>query len=515
MRRKSENTGRTGKSLRNVAVDTAGQVISLIVRFIGRKVFVLFLAEEYLGLNGLFSNILTVLSLAELGVGTAIVYSLYRPLSEGNIEKVKSLMRLFKRAYTCIGLFVLCVGAALTPFLSFFVKEMPRLPHIRLIYLMYVGDSAASYFFSYKRSLLMADQNRYIISLYQYTIYTLKAALQILLLWLYRDFIIYLAAHMLSTLLENLLVSRRADKMYPYLRDRDVKPLPEEVSGTIRKNVAAMLCHRLGGVVVNGTDNLLIAKLVAVSSVGLYSNYLMITTALTTAYDAALQSLTAGFGNLNVSSDDAHKKEVFDRLSFGCSWLYGWSAICLVCLSQSFIRWWLGEALLLDMSTVCWIAAVFYVGGMRKATLLARDAMGLYWNDRFKPLAEALINLVVSIILGRRCGIDGILMGTVISTMTTCFWVEPLMLYRHGLHAPVGEYFLRYGLHTLITLGALLLTQYGISLLPLGDGLPALLLRFVLCATLPNLFYLLCYRRKSELRYYKELAGRLLGKVLK
>lgn len=504
-----QNSSRTGKSIRNVTVDAVGQTFSILVRFFSRTVFVRFLSEDYLGLNGLFSNILTVLSLAELGVGAAIVYSLYRPLAEGNTGEIKSLMRLFRRAYTAIGLFVLLLGAALTPFLSFFVREMPDLPHIRLIYLLYVFESAASYFFAYKRSLLMADQNRYILSLYQYAIYILRALAQIVVLYLTRDYILYYAVQIFSTLLENLLVSRRADRMYPYLREKDAAPLSEEVSGTIRKNVTAMLCHRLGGVVVNGTDNLLIAKLVAVGSVGLYSNYLMITSTLTAVYDAALQSLTASFGDLNVSADDAHKKEVFDRLNFGCSWLYGWSAVCLACLCQSFIRWWLGERLLLPLSTVYWIAAMFYCSGMRKAVLLCRDAMGLYWNDRFKPLAEALINLVSSILLGRRYGIDGIFMGTVLSTMTTCFWVEPLMLYRHGLHAPVGEYFRRYLCHTALTLVALLLTRFLLSLLPPAGGLPALLLRFLLCALAPNLVYLPAYCRRSELRYYAGLVKRI------
>lgn len=503
---------RTKKSVKNVVTGVCGQLICFVVTFLSRRVFVILLSEDYLGLSGLFSNVLSVLSLAELGVGTAIVYSLYRPLSENNHAEIKSLMRLFKRFYIAIGVFILAVGLSLIPFLDVLVKEMPDLPHIGLIYALFVVDSAASYFFSYKKSLISADQKRYIVSLYRYSLFVCKTLVQIGILLVTRNYLLYLCSSVCFTILENLLISRRANVLYPYLKESNIEKLSPNVTQTIKKNVVAMMGHKLGGVVVNSTDNLLIAKLVDVRTVGLYSNYLMITTAVRTVYGVALQAITASFGNLNVSSEDDHKKSVFEKINFACAWIYGWSAICLLSLFQPFISLWVGEKMLLSPTTVYWITAAFYVTGMREASLLARSAMGLYWNDRYKPLFESIINLVVSIVLGKRYGIDGILMGTFASTMTTCFWVEPLMLYRHGFHTKVGNYFARYGIYTLVTLCGFFVTGFALSFLSDEVTILSFVFRTLACLFVPNLFFLLVYHRSEDFHYYWSLAQSLIRK---
>ena len=248
------------------------------------------------------------------------------------------------------------------------------------------------------------------------------------------------------------------------------------------------------------TDNLLIAFFVGAVSVGIYSNYVMITSGLTTAYLLIFRSLTASVGNLCAEDDRTHAREVFWQVDLFGRWLYGFSAICLVALLNHFIgSIWLTETYLFPMPLVLIIAANFYITGMRQSVLTYRDAMGLYWYDRYKAVFEALINLVVSILLARSMGILGIFIGTFVSTVTTCLWVEPYMLFRHGFHFPVRGYFVRYAMHTLLTIAAGALTLYVCALLP-GAGLLPFIGKLCICAILPNLAYWLFYRRTPEFR---------------
>lgn len=494
------NSSRTANTIRNVKVALTGQLLGLIISFVSRRIFVQFLSAEYLGLNGLFSNILSMLSLAELGVGTAIIFSLYKPIAENNISEIKSLMQLYKQAYIIIGVVVLVAGCLLTPYLCFFIDKMPDIPDIQLIYIMYVVNSSVSYFFTYKRELIIAYQQRYITTIYRYGLYIVLNIAQIIALILTHSFILYLLLQTVNTLIENVLVSWKANHMFPFLKERDVLPLSLDTKKQIKKNVYAMMAHKVGSVVVNGTDNVLISKMVGVLEVGLYSNYTLIRQALVTVIGGLFLSVSASFGNLNAVSDDTKKLQVFHAINFVGAWIYGFCSICLLILYNPFIKLWLGEKYLFSLDIVIWIVIVFYVTGMRQASLTVRDVMGIFWFDRYKPLFEAIVNLVVSIVLGNRLGVAGILIGTFVSTMTTCFWIEPLMLYKHGLHAPVHLYFLRYGVYTLVTVLAGGVT-FAISSLITAQGIIALLAKILICIIIPNIIFLLCYSRTEEFHY--------------
>ena len=211
---------RTNNSLKNMKYAIVGQGLGLLVSFFSRLVFVRTLGSEYLGLNGLFTNILSILSLAELGVGAAIIYSMYKPLAEKNINKVKALMGIYKKAYVTIGMIIALIGSALVPFLDHLIKNKPNLPYIELIYLMFVINSSISYFFSYKRSLIIADQKRYIATFYRYGFYFLLNITQITVLLLTHNYIFYLGLQIISTFIENICVSRKADTLYPFLKEK-------------------------------------------------------------------------------------------------------------------------------------------------------------------------------------------------------------------------------------------------------------------------------------------------------
>lgn len=497
--------------MKNMTNDLLGYFVKIVVQFWCRRAFILILGEEYLGLSGLFSNILTLLSLAELGVGSAITFSLYKPLAENDGEKVKSLMALFKRAYIVIGLVVAALGASLTPFLQFFIKDMPDIPSIQLIYVLYVLNSAVSYLFIYKRTLIVADQKEYIASRFSYGCAVVMNVVQLAVLYLTRNFLLYLCTMIAFTVLENLLISKKADKLYPFLKDKNVQKLPEEDIRGIKKIVGALIFHQVGRVVVNGTDNLIISKMVDLVSVGLYSNYTMVKGALNTVLGSFYKAIYASIGNVNATESDEVKKLVFDRINFLTHWLYSFSAICLFCLFNPFICLWVGERFTFSTSVVFVICLDFFVYGYRTPAMITKNAMGLYWDDRYKPVAEALINLVVSILLALRFGIAGVIWGTVISSLATNFWVEPYILYKNGLHAPLWEYFRSYLGSCALTAAAGGATFFLCALLP-EAGIPAFAGKLLICAVVPNALYAAIFFKNKHFRYFLALAGELISR---
>lgn len=502
---------RTKNSLRNIKYGITFQIISLLLSFFARRVFVMVLSQEYLGLDGTFSNILSLISLTELGIGSAITYCLYKPLAVGDEEQTVALMVLFRRVYRTIGVVVAAMGAALLPFLPLLIRELPDIPYISLIYLLFVADSAVSYFYSYKSTLFIADQKKYIVTVCNYMADILRQICQMLFLWHTKNYFFYLAFKLGATLLKNLLISHQADRHYPFLAGRKSGILASETKKSILINTKALIIHKISNVIVFGTDNLLLSFFEGVVAVGLYSNYLVVTRALNTIYLQIFQSITASVGNLGVTESSEKALTVYKRVNFAGSWIYGFSAVCLVILFNPFIELWVGKNYQFGQWIVCLIALNFYVTGMRQVTIIFREAYGMYWYDRYKAVAEAVINLVASVVLAGPFGVAGIFMGTFISTMTTCFWVEPLVLFRHGLHAPVRIYFREYGINTLVTLLMVGIVWYMCLMLP-GRGIVLFLEKMAVCAVVGNLGYLTVYRKREELKYFVDLAAGLISK---
>lgn len=500
---------RTENSLRNIKFALFFQAASILVAFLTRKVFVLVLTQEYLGLDGTFSNILTMLSLAELGIGGAITYSLYKPLAQDDRAQITALMALFRRVYWSIGGIVALLGCALAPLLPVLIRDMPDLPHIYLIYMLFVLNTALSYFGVYKQSLIIADQRQYITSTCHYGLKMLLFLAQALFLWLTHNYFVYLGLMLGATLAENLILTYQANRLYPYLKKATPAPLPQETRKDILRNTKALLTHRVGGIVVFGTDNLLISKFVGLATTGLYSNYMMIRGVLNVAVGALSNAVMPALGSLAATTGLEEKRTAFCRLDFCAAWLIGWMSVCLWCLYDPFIDLWLGRGYRLPPATVLLIVVNFYLAGMRVPVASTKSVMGLFWDERYKSILEALVNLTVSIALARRWGIAGILAGTLISTVSMPFWIEPLGLYRHGLEQSPGGYFARYFLRLAVTAAAGGLTK--LLCAPTGEGVGGFAAKALLCAAAPNLVFLAAYRRAPELAFVKELLFRRGG----
>lgn len=495
---------RSKSSAKNLVVALIGQAFGLIISFIARIIFVKFLSDEYLGLNGLFTNLLTMLSLVELGVGSALVYSLYKPLADGDNEKVKSLMDLYRKAYNIIGGVVLIIGILFIPFYRYLISEVPSISHLDFIYILFVLNTAISYFYSYKRSLIICDQKRYIATIYRYVFYFLLNVFQIIVLFLTHNYILYLITQVVFTWLENICISIKADRMYPYLKDKNIKKLDKKELNTISKNVRAMLFHKIGGVVVNSTDNILISKLVGLIAVGMYSNYYLITSALDTITAQFFNAITASVGNLGACTNPKKVKETFNTTFFLNYLIYGVITVCLLILFNPFIKVWLGKKYLFDFSVVLVITICFYLKGIRKTCLTYRDALGLFWHDRYKPIIESIINLVASIILGIKYGVLGIFMGTIISTVTTSLWIEPYVLYKYYFKENIIDYLYRFIKYTLVVVLTYLIVQKIVILINI-NGILGLLIKGVVSLILSILIMTIVFIKTNEIKHVKKI----------
>lgn len=511
----NEEKSRTEYSARNTTVAMMARVVAILLGFFTRVVFTHTLSEEYVGINGLFTDILNVLALSELGIGTAITYALYKPIAERDIEKQKSLMQLYRKFYTIVALVVLLAGLLVIPFMDILIKnrQSMKMEYLIFIYLMYLGNSVISYLLIYKRTLIDAHQLNYIGVLCQTVFLVIQNIVQIIILLTTKNFILFVSMLMLCTLLNNICISRKANQLYPFLREKDIQPLKKEEKQSIYQNIRAMLMHKVGNVVVTNTDNLLISSLVGIASTGVYSNYFLVIGSVRQVLNQVFQGITASVGNLGVEEGKERVKQVFEASFFMGQWIFGFSTICLYEVLSPFVELSFGKQYVFDMNITLVLCLNFYFTGMRQATLVFRDSLGLFWYDRYKSLAEAVINLVVSVVLGYYMGLVGIFLGTLISTVTTSLWVEPYVLYKHHLKMPVRSYFLKYACYLAVTIIIWYITDLVCGFVS-GGVLLQCILRLGICVLIPNMFFLLCYARTKEFGFlWKKACGICRGKL--
>lgn len=474
-----------------------GQLVSLLVSFVSRTIFIRVLGSEYLGLSGLFTNILSVLSLAEMGLGTAILYSLYEPLAKQDYDKIKAILDLFGKVYRVICVSVALVGALLTPFLDFLIKEWPAIDGIEIFYLLFVLNLSFSYLAAYKRLILFADQKKYIDSIFHFATATLLNLAQITVLLLTANYLLFLVLNVLATIAENLLITAKINQLYPFLKDGPARKLDRQERAGILKNIKAVFINRFGQIIINGTDNIVISKFVGLVAVGLYSNYLLITTSLVKIISIFYLSVIGSIGNIGATENKDKISRTFKQIDFIGFWIYGFSAISILVLINPFIRLWVGKDYQLDSFVVVLIAFNFFLQGNRMSVQVFKESLGLLWFDRYRPLLESGLNLGLSLMLVTRLGIAGVLLGTILSTILSSFWIEPMVLFKYGLSAPLKTYYITYAkrLFLIVAIGAgLFWVSQKLELKPL----PQLAALAALCLVLPNLAIYLFNRKSAE-----------------
>lgn len=505
---------RTKNSVNNFKFGALTQVLNTLINFAVRTVFIKMLGAEYLGVNGLFSNILTVLSFAELGIGNAIIYSMYKPVAEANNEKTKSLMKLYKETYIIIGLTVLGIGILIIPFLNFMIKNPPNISeNLILIYLLFLINTSLSYFFTYKKSIISANQKEYIVNKYKLIFNIIKSILQIGFLIVTHNFIIYLIIQILCTFIENAFVSKKADKMYTYLKDENVQSIDKKEKNKIFKNVKALVMYKFGSVILNGTDNIIISKILGVVSVGILSNYTLIVNAVTSVLGNALAGFTASVGNLNATADKKQKESVFYDIMFITTWIYGFCSIALLILLNSFIKIWIGNSYLLQYSSVIAIVLHFYINGVQFAGYTYRTTAGLFIKGKNTPIIAAILNIILSILLGYKIGLTGILLATSISRLLTTTWFDPYIIHKYEFKSSPIKFLRNYIIY-FITVVINFGVCYSITSF-IGEGVVNFIIKSIIVVIVSNAIFIICFMRREEFKNILERVKILFNKNIK
>ena len=505
---------RTLNSLKNIIGNFANNIVLNLLKFVSRIIFVKVLDEVYLGVNGLLSNVLGILALAELGIGTAINYSLYKPLADNDTDECKKLMKFYRFAYRIIALVVLVLGLVLLPFLPWFIKDTSGIENLNIIYLIFLANMVIGYLFSYKRTLITADQKNYKITPFLILSNLIMTAGQIIILLVFKNYILYLLVQTSCIFLENILVNRYITKSYPYLKEiNEAGKLEKNELKEIKVNIKSLMFHKIGSYVLTATDNLVISKFIGIVTVGIYSNYVMIHSAISSFIYVFVSNVTASFGNLIAEGDKEKRFKVFTEMDFITYCLYGVSAICLLFTFNPFIEFVFGSKFVLPFIVVLLIMINYYLVGLNQVPIIVQSAAGVYKYDKYVPLIEAFVNLVLSIIFVQFMGISGILLGTLVSYLLPLI-IKPFVVFKYVLFKDIKLYFKSFfkQLFTLILAGTLVFLIISFVKVPV---FVQVIINFLISLIIPTLIIILVYRKTDEFNSAKDRAMFLFNKIRK
>ena len=504
---------RSEYSIINILTGFGGYFLNTIMGYICRMVFVRCLSAEYLGVNGLFTNILSMLSLAELGIGGAIGFALYKPLAEDDRDKIATLMRFYGKAYRIIGCVVAVVGLLMMPFLNIIITDQPDIrENLYVIYLLYLFNTASTYFFSYRSALLTAAQRNYIVLGINYAVTIMQSIIQIPVLLMTHNYMAYLIVQTIGVFVNNVIVSWWAKKDYPYISKQNVKPLSHDEKRGLFINIKALTINKLSTILVNNTDNIVLTYFSGLATVGVVSNYVILTNTLSSLTSQLFNSLTASVGNLNAIENDEKKYSFFQILNLSNFWIFGWGAIGIAFVSGDIVRLCFGEEYVLGISIPLVLAINFYIVGMQNAVYAYKNTMGLFRYGQYLLLLTAAINLVLDIVLGNTMGILGIYLATAIARIATNAWYEPYAVFRYGLKVSPFRYLRKYFEY----IGVLVVTggicYYLCSLCQFQVAINVII-KFMICSIVPNCIFFICYHKSEEGRYLIGTAKRFTVKL--
>lgn len=457
---------RTEYSLKNARVAMFGKVLAIIFGYLTRMVFTRTVTAQIVSVNGLLFNITGSLVMTNLGINTALVYAMYKPMKDHDEPKIRSLLKLYKKIFTYAALITGAMCFALYPFVGLLASGQELPDNLSMIFLLFTINTIVSYFDGYYCMVFLAEQVNYINEVFISIFYIIQNTLQMIVLVVSKNYIAYLWVYVFCTLAVNLATSYYAKKTHPWLLEKSIKPIEKQEENGIVKNVRAMLMHKIGNTIIGSTDNLILTAMVSILEVGRYSNYYLITQSLRQVIDRGVQGITGSVGNLGATNDEASVKNVFEITLFTVSLLYGVAAIGIAEVLDTFIALSFGEQYVFTTPVVLVLALNFYLNGVRQAVLIFRDSLGLFWYDRYKTIVEALINLFTSIWLASFLGTIGVFIGTTISIVSVSIWIEPYVLYKHYFKAPLKEYFQSFFKYFFVTLAAFLVCHYSCSLIP-------------------------------------------------
>jgi O-antigen/teichoic acid export membrane protein len=507
---------RTQKTARNIIFGIGNFFVSFLASYVSRIIFLKILDAGYLGINGLFSNIINILSLADLGIGTAMMYSLYTPIAQKDITKVNSLIAFFRKIYLIIAVIVLCAGLLLLPFLDSLINLEKPIEHVNYYYVLALLNTVISYLFVYRTTLITADQKNYVLSKYTMIIRLCVFAVQTAVLVMTENYFLYLLSALIITFLGNLLQNHIAMKMYPFLREK-AQPLEKENRKKIYSDVKSLFLYRFCGIIQSHTNNILISIMVGTIFVGYYSNYLIVTTMILSFLSLLYQSLKASVGNMMAEDkSNDNKKRIFDVLEYINFVVVTVCSIGCAVMYQDFIGLSFGKEYQLSFWTVMAVVVNFYTSNIRQNLWIFRETTGIFNEMRYITLITAFIDFGLSIIMGKLWGLAGILWATVVARMVYSWWREPMIMYKKIFDTSCLEYLKTYTLRIIIAIAIYMGVNYLCALIIVDNVYLQFLIRGLSCLIITIVLLWLTSFKTREFKYcYQRFALPMINKIKK
>ena len=504
---------RTQYAVKNVSIAGIGQVLYLLLSFASRTVFVKMLGNDYLSCEGLFTNILTILSFSDLGIGGAIVYSLYKPIAENDYLQIGKLMNLLSTAYRYIACFIAVVGICVVPFLKYIISDVPDVREsIPVLYCLFLTNIVMSYLWGYSRSLLVATQENYIVLMIQQGVHICQIVIQITLLILTHNYILYLLTAIGCTFTTNIISTWIAYHKYPWLKQYQQYKLSAIERKPIFSNIMSIMYYKLGSVILNGTNNIIISICLKTSLVGLCSNYSMIINAITTIIRQVGGGLQATIGNHNALSSAESRYQIFKQLYFISFWLLGFCSISLTVLLNPFIEdVWLGKAYSLPNHVVLMLVLSFYINLINIIPSTYRITLGYFKEAKWCPLLAAILNVILSILGAQMIGLSGVFLAEAISRLLTFNIIDAYNVFKKGFQCSIFVYYKQFFIYFLILCVNYFLTYFCTQLITL-DNIMGFCLKALITCIVSNAFFILVFARTS---LFQEATHRILKFVYK
>lgn len=491
-------------------------MLDSLLGIVSRTVFIHFLGSQYLGLAGLLGSVLGFLSITELGIASAIGFSLYKPLANGDTKTVSALMSLYRRAYRVIAAIVFVCGIGLFFFLDFFVPPEQQPPETGFAYFVFLANTVLGYLLSYKITLLNSDNHGYRLAPITIGMSVVQTVVQVIGLLLFKSYTVYLIVLLVYSAVRMIIGNHCITKWYSHIDFRSKEKLDGTTQHEIKRNIGGLVIAKIGTYLVDSTDNLIITKMISLVATGINSNYMLIRNMVNGYISTVFGGISASMGNVVAIETDNKKREVFDTLMFCAYFIYSFEAVCFMCLFNSFIgEIWLGRDYTFDAMTVALLVISNFQTGLRIPVLSMKSAAGKYMEDAWVPFAFATINLVLSIFLAKRIGITGVYLGTIIGSLLTADWYRPIVIYKHVFHVSVWQYYRKQIIYVILGLLLIFVTYFVTLQIMTPYPIITFILKTLVSATMPIMVNVLVFRKTEEFCAIKAMAIRLLSGMRK
>ena len=500
---------RTKNTARNIKWGIIEKSISLLVPFVTRTVLIKILGVEYLGLSSLFTSVLSVLSLAELGLGTAIVFSMYEPIANDDNDILCALLNIYRKIYYMIGCVVLIIGLVLVPFIDNLISgDIPHDINIYILYFIYLFNLVISYFlFAYKTALFSAHHRNDIVSKRATVVNLISNVLKIVVLVLFRNYYVYTLVIPVATICTNLLNAKLATKYYPHIKC--IGNISKEMSSDIKKRMMGLISFKVYHVVFSSVDTLIISAFLGLVPLAIFNNYYYLQSAVGGFISIFTASMTAGIGNKMITNSIEDNYKDFKKFVFMNGWIVGWCSVCLMCLYQPFMTIWVGKELLFPFSTVLLMVLYFTIPKITTLSYLYREAAGLWWEDRFRPIIATISNLLMNFILVQIIGMNGVIVSTILCSLFINIPWGTIILFKSYFKMSPLEYFEKIVYYLFIIFTAGVITYFVCGFVK-NFGIVGLIMKMLICVIIPNVVFFLSYYKTKEFKEARILVKRII-----